>query len=106
MLDSGRYLYVVFCCQQAVEKALKAIIIEKTGELAPRTHDLIRLSELSQLDFSDEQKSLFERLSDYYVKTRYPDGAQALSNTLTKQSAGGVMTKTENEVQWLLSKLK
>lgn len=26
MFDSGRYLYVLFCCQQAVEKALKAII--------------------------------------------------------------------------------
>jgi len=36
MLASGRYLYVLFCCQQAVEKALKAAIVRKTGELPPR----------------------------------------------------------------------
>jgi HEPN domain-containing protein len=25
MFDTGRYLYVLFCCQQAVEKMLKAL---------------------------------------------------------------------------------
>ncbi|UCE08346.1 MAG: HEPN domain-containing protein [bacterium] len=28
MLISGRYLYVTFMCQQAIEKLLKAIIIK------------------------------------------------------------------------------
>lgn len=31
MQAGGRYFYVVFCCQQAVEKALKAVIICKSG---------------------------------------------------------------------------
>jgi HEPN domain-containing protein len=26
MLDTGRYLYVLFCCQQAVEKMLRALM--------------------------------------------------------------------------------
>lgn len=45
MLSSGRYLYVVFCCQQAVEKALKALIVVRTGEMPPRLHNLPRLAE-------------------------------------------------------------
>lgn len=35
MLASGRYLYVLFCCQQAVEKTLKALIVHRTGEFPP-----------------------------------------------------------------------
>lgn len=45
MLSSGRYLYVVFCGQQAVEKALKALIVERTGEMPPRLHNLPKLAE-------------------------------------------------------------
>ena len=30
MMESGRYLYVLFCCQQAVEKMLKALIANQT----------------------------------------------------------------------------
>ncbi|MEW6185460.1 MAG: HEPN domain-containing protein [Thermodesulfobacteriota bacterium] len=32
MMESGRYLYVLFCCQQAVEKMLKALIAQRTNE--------------------------------------------------------------------------
>lgn len=28
MMTSGRYLYVLFCCQQAAEKAVKGIVEE------------------------------------------------------------------------------
>ncbi len=40
MFASQRYLYVVFCGQQAVEKYLKALIVKKTHEFPPRTHNL------------------------------------------------------------------
>lgn len=43
MQQSGRYLYTVFMCQQALEKLLKAIYLLQTGEEAPRTHNLIFL---------------------------------------------------------------
>jgi len=32
MLASERCLYVLFCCRQAVEKALKALIVERSRE--------------------------------------------------------------------------
>ena len=33
MLETKRYLYVAFMCQQSLEKVLKAIIIEKSEEI-------------------------------------------------------------------------
>jgi vacuolar-type H+-ATPase subunit F/Vma7 len=35
MLESKRYLGVLFCCRQAVEKMLKAIIAKRSQELPP-----------------------------------------------------------------------
>ncbi|HUT04483.1 MAG TPA: HEPN domain-containing protein [bacterium] len=45
MPKSGRLLYVLFCCQQAVEKMLKGIIAKWTEAFPPRLHNLIRLAE-------------------------------------------------------------
>ena len=39
MFKAGRYLYVLFCCQQAVEKALKAVIVRGTGN-CPRAYTI------------------------------------------------------------------
>ena len=47
MLDAGRYLYVLFCCQQAVEKMLKALIAKRTKALPPRLHNLMRLADVA-----------------------------------------------------------
>ena len=35
MFNTGRYLYVVFMCQQAIEKLLKALFIHKTQKCHP-----------------------------------------------------------------------
>lgn len=35
MQESGRYIYVVFMCHLAIEKMLKAIVSEATGESPP-----------------------------------------------------------------------
>ncbi|MBN1918828.1 MAG: HEPN domain-containing protein [Verrucomicrobia bacterium] len=54
MLDAGRSLYVLFCCQHAIEKALKALIVERTGELPPRIHNLPRLADAAGLELNGE----------------------------------------------------
>lgn len=73
MLDAGRFLYVLFCCQQAVEKALKAVIIARTGKLAPRIHSLPRLAELASVAPDAAQLDLMGDLSNFYMQSRYPD---------------------------------
>ena len=65
MLASGRYLYVLFCCQQAVEKALKALIVRRTGELPPRLHNLLGLAESAAIQLETDQKRFLGELSAY-----------------------------------------
>lgn len=67
MLQARRYLYVLFKCQQALEKLLKAHVTARTAKFPPRIHSLLRLIELAVLKISPEEKTLLERLSLYYI---------------------------------------
>ena len=69
MLDAGRYLYVAYMCQQAIEKLLKAIIAQHGKENLP-IHNLNRLAELAELrrELAAEQVDLLAELTAYKVK--------------------------------------
>jgi len=67
------YEDLCFDCQQAVEKALKALLISINREFPP-THSIARLLELIEdtgINIPDEVKNAVE-LTDYAVKARYP----------------------------------
>jgi HEPN domain-containing protein len=101
MLDSGRYLYVLFCCQQAVEKMLKAVIAERSGQCPPRLHNLLRLAEHGGVDLGQSQTALMEDLSRYYVQSRYPEEIPVLSRGVDGQKCVHVLDQTEDVLQWL-----
>jgi HEPN domain-containing protein len=103
MLNSGRYLYVLFCCQQTVEKIIKAIIVRQTNEFPPRIHALIRLAEAADLELTDERAHLLRELSNYYIQTRYPEEIAALASKISESQARRIFNQTEEIVQWLLS---
>lgn len=106
MLKASRYLYVAFACQQAVEKYLKAIIQEKTGQIPPYTHNLLILSKLSELEFNNEQQDFFAILSQYYLNTRYIDFKQRLLDEMDNRKAKECLQKTEVIIKCLKSALK
>ena len=65
---------ICYHCQQAGEKALKAILAYHDEEI-PRTHDLYRLLELCAAHYPDMLAKLStqaKRLTDFATVTRYP----------------------------------
>ncbi|OHB62852.1 MAG: hypothetical protein A2Y76_03255 [Planctomycetes bacterium RBG_13_60_9] len=106
MFKAERHLYVLFCCQQAVEKALKAVIVKKTGELPPRIHNLLRLAETAGMQSSEEQIDLFTKLSAYYIQTCYPEEIMAAGAGTTPELAREALGRTERTVKWVLSILQ
>jgi len=105
MLQSERYLYVLFCCQQAVEKMLKGVIAQRTGEFPPRLHDLIKLAEEVDLKPDQDQAQLMRQLSEYYIQSRYPEHTATMSRGLTRERAQDVLNQTESILRWLSSML-
>ncbi len=87
MLAAGRYLYVLFCCQQAVEKYLKGLIVERCSMFPPRTHDLSKLADVAKISPHDAQDLFLRTLTKYYVGTRYPEEVRMLANETTRDLA-------------------
>ena len=103
MLSTGRRLYVLFCCQQAVEKSLKGIISERTQEHPPRLHNLVRLAERASLSLQSEVEDRMRMLSNYYIESRYPEELASLGE-IDQGLAAEVLTHTEEILEWLASR--
>jgi HEPN domain-containing protein len=106
MFKAGRYLYVLFCCQQAVEKALKAVIVKRTRTLPPRSHNLPHLAEIASIESDSERVRFMGELTGYYIQSRYPEEIRAAASTITQELARTVLGKAEKEIKWVLSILQ
>jgi HEPN domain-containing protein len=86
MLKAGRYVYVVFMCQQAVEKTVKAILAFQGKEIKP-IHHISRLAEFAGIlhEFDQETLTFIENLSGYYLNARYKETIDALSKALVEK---------------------
>jgi HEPN domain-containing protein len=107
MLDAGRYLYVAYMCQQAVEKFLKAIIAQHGKENLP-IHNLNRLAELSELrgELTEGQIDLLAELTAYNIDARYGDYKESLSEVVDIQKAKLIYDRTVELFQWLYTKIR
>ncbi|MGB9705851.1 MAG: HEPN domain-containing protein [Pyrobaculum sp.] len=71
----GRYAKACFLAQQAAEKALKALLIAKSGRYA-RSHSVLALvleAERLGLAPPPELREAAEELDRHYVPSRYPN---------------------------------
>ncbi|MCL4516868.1 MAG: HEPN domain-containing protein [Firmicutes bacterium] len=106
MLRTGRYLYVLFCCQQALEKRLKGLAVLVTKTMPPKTHDLLRLISLARIELDEKRELFLRRLTHYYIETRYPEEVNNLTATASKELAESYFAQTGEAIKWLDSLLK
>ncbi|MDH4082958.1 MAG: HEPN domain-containing protein [Nitrospira sp.] len=95
MLAAGRYLYVLFCCQQAIEKHLKGLIVERCDMFPPRTHDLTKLAHVAKIAPDNDQDMFLRTLTKYYIGTRYPEEVRTLADEATRELAARLLTETK-----------
>lgn len=107
VFDGGKYLYVYFTCQQAVEKALKALIIERTGRSPPRILDLRALAQQAGIadELSPERLSLLARLTELYVGVRYAIDEAEIASLERRDDAEAYMQRTRETFSWIESLL-
>ena len=72
------YNQACFHAQQCVEKLLKGLI-QREGEILPRTHSLTDLLLLLKTDIIQEYSENIKELDGFHIPTRYPE---ALPGTL------------------------
>ena len=106
LLESRRYVYVLFMCQQSLEKLLKARLTARTAAFPPRIHSLLRLAEIAALELTEDEKTLLERLSLYYLQSRYPPEVQFLAKKVNRSMAAAHLAQTETVWKRLRRELK
>jgi len=117
MMNGGRYMYVAFMSQQAIEKVAKGIFTLYTGNEAPMIHNIwnifkqlkreVELEEwLSIEDFEEKlkkYKSFFAELLAYYISGRYPSFKEKISKSIDSNRAERVWNTTQEAFIWIES---
>ena len=104
-LDAAKYNFkgnkidvAAFYCQQATEKALKALYIKKFESLL-KVHDLVLLSK--KVDAPEEITGMCKVLTSYYIETRYP----GLFQKFTTKEVAEALASSEKVIEWVKKKL-
>ena len=106
LLAGGRWLAVLVSCQQALEKILKALIADHSGEMPRRIHGLVELAMDADVEMSQEQKIILSDLTIYYIETRYPTQFSGLEEDIDKEVATKILEQTKEMSKWLRAKLQ
>ena len=107
MFESGRWFYVVFMCQQAIEKLVKGLYVQYIDDNVPQTHNiglLINRFEANlPIKIEEKHYHLFETLSKHYLADRYPDYISISGVQISETYAKDVLKNSKEVFQWLLT---
>ena len=102
-----RWVYVVFMCQQSIEKLLKGLYVLYIDDDVARVHSLSRIigkyADKLPKAVDDSLYSLFNRLSAFYLSGRYPEYKERISQSIGSDEAKDLLDKTKEAFRWLLT---
>ena len=107
MFETGRWYYVVFTCQQAIEKLCKGLYTLYLDDNVPKIHNIktivSRFKDKLPSAICEDTLRFFDTLSAQYVTYRYPDFEMKPGNQTDKNDACLILEKTREIFQWLLT---
>ncbi|MGD0382882.1 MAG: HEPN domain-containing protein [Thermoguttaceae bacterium] len=103
LFNNRKFRHALFFAHLAVEKILKAHVTKASENLPPRTHDLLRLVNLTGLTISELQHIVLAQLQQYCLEGRYPDFQPV---ALNKQETQKELEEARSIHSWLANQLK
>jgi len=104
MFQSGRFIYTVFMCHLAIEKALKGLFQKNYQKVPPKTHDLIYLLTIMKVKIPEDKISFIQILNDAHIRTRYPDNLENILKEYTTDIIQKILIETEELLLWIKEK--
>ena len=101
MLNSCRYIYVIFMCHLSIEKMLKAIVAETIRKTPPKTHNLIYLLKVGKIKLPDDLFEFVTKINNVSIITRYPEDFSKLLEAYPREVARGYLNKTKEVIKCL-----
>jgi len=97
---SGDYYAAAFFCQQAVEKALKALYMKKKKKSSGPTHSLTFLGR--ETGVARGKIPFLRKLTAEYFVSRYPDALRDVpANAYTEEDIDQYLKETGEVLQWV-----
>jgi HEPN domain-containing protein len=107
MFSSGRWLYVLVMCQQAIEKLVKGLYTLYIDDNVPRIHNIKtlvkRFEDKLPVKVPDDKYHFFDVLTRYYLDNRYPDFISAIGVQTNETTAKMILSQTKETYSWLLT---
>ena len=107
MYAGGRWFYVVYMCQQAVEKLTKGLYNFYIDDNVPKAHNirfiLTKIETELSISIDSEIYRLIDTLSAHYLNNRYPDFSGQPNIFVDKDKATNLLEKTREAFTWLLT---
>ena len=105
MFAGGRYLYAVFMCHLAIEKALKGLYCHKLKEVPPKTHSLIHLIDKMGIKPLPKPGTFIAKLSEASIPTRYPEDLDRIQSLYTKAIVKDLLAQGKEFMTWVKKQL-
>ena len=102
LVQHGRTRHRLFFAHLTLEKLLKAAVVRRTNEFAPRIHNLVRLAQLAQLEITDARLDTLAEMNAYNIEGRYPE---SLTAPPSRAEAKEQMKRAEEIRSWLMNLL-
>ncbi len=109
LFENDRFNTVVFHCQQAAEKAVKALLYHnKINGWGHSIHSLLeKYKEIKNLNFNDIESTALS-LDKHYITTRYPDALPNIAphKAYTKQEAELAIAQATKIINFVNKEIK
>lgn len=102
VLKKGYHDHALFCAHLALEKLLKAFVIEVSNKHTPRSHDLLYLAGLAKIDMDIDQQKFLVEVNSFNIEGRYPEERLEFYHQITRKFALEQLKKIEEFYLWLL----
>ena len=99
--NAGNYSYALFFGHLVLEKILKAIYVDRKKEHAPFIHNLLKLTEISEISIDQAQKDALNEITRFNLESRYPDDKKSFRKKCTKDYTRKWMIEIEEIYKWL-----
>jgi HEPN domain-containing protein len=88
-------------CHLSIEKMLKAIVAEATKKIPPKTHSLIFLVKLAEIQLPLDLFDFVTKINNASIVTRYPEDFSKLTEAYPKNIARDYLAQTRRAIQCL-----
>lgn len=100
-----RYPESLFFGHIVLEKILKSLVVEKTGEEAPYIHNLTKLAELAKCDLFENELNLLDDVNKFNIRARYPEYKMQFFKQCNREYAKNYIDKITRLYKKLCQKL-